>query len=117
MFDTHLHTAPALVRALIQPIAVDAYTLSTGRFLGALAAAVALAGVIVGGSSLARSAGRNRTGKRRALLALGAGVTSTVTGGLVVAAADGGPGTGNGIVGGFAALGLGLTATALGWLC
>jgi len=47
-----------------------------------------------------------------ALLAL----AGLVIGGLVVAAADGGPGTGNGIVGGFAALVLGLIAMVLGRL-
>ncbi len=39
-----------------------------------------------------------------------------VVGGLVVATADGGPGTGNGIVGGFAALAIGLIAAILGGL-
>ena len=39
-----------------------------------------------------------------------------VIGGLVVAAAEGGPGTGYGIVDGFAALVLGLIATVLGRL-
>jgi hypothetical protein len=34
----------------------------------------------------------------------------------VVAAADGGPGTGYGIVGGFVAVVIGLIATVLGWL-
>jgi len=34
----------------------------------------------------------------------------------VVATAEGGPGTGAGIVGGFVAVVVGLAATALGWL-
>jgi len=55
------------------------------------------------------------TGKG-AIVALVAGLTGVVIGGLVVAAAEGGPGTGYGIVGGFAALVLGLIATVLGWL-
>jgi hypothetical protein len=49
-------------------------------------------------------------------VALVAGLTGVVIGGLVVAAAEGGPGTGYGIIGGFAALVLGLIATVLGWL-
>jgi hypothetical protein len=49
-------------------------------------------------------------------VALVAGLTGMVIGGLVVAAAEGGPGTGYGIVGGFAALAIGLIATVLGWL-
>ncbi|MEU9125294.1 DUF6223 family protein [Streptomyces sp. NPDC048506] len=39
-----------------------------------------------------------------------------VGGTLNLAVADGGPGTGNGVIGGAAALVLGLIATALGWL-
>jgi hypothetical protein len=49
-------------------------------------------------------------------VALGAGLTGTVVGGLVVAAAEGGPGSGYGIVGGYAALVLGPIAMILGWL-
>ena len=81
-----------------------------------MAALVALAGVVVGGLTLARPAGRISNGSRGAILALLAGLTGMVIGGLVVAAAEGGPGTGYGIVGGFAALAIGLIATVLGWL-
>ena len=45
-----------------------------------------------------------------------AGLIGMVLGGLVVATADGGLGTGNGIVGGFVALVIGLIATVLGGL-
>jgi len=102
----------------VQSAPVDAYTLTTGRLVGTMAALIALAGVAIGGLALARSAGRirNGNGKRGAIVALAAGLTGMVTGGLVVAAADGGPGTGHGIVGGFAALLIGLIATVLGWL-
>ncbi|WP_262286391.1 DUF6223 family protein [Micromonospora sp. MA102] len=98
--------------------AVDPYTLTTGRLVGTVAVLVALAGVVVGGLALARSAGRIGTGngRRGALVALVAGLTGMLTGGLVVAAAEGGPGTGYGIVGGFAALAIGLIAAVLGWL-
>lgn len=98
--------------------AVDPYTLTTGRLVGTAATLVALAGVVVGGVALARSAGRigNGNGRRGALVALVAGLAGMVTGGLVVAAAEGGPGTGYGIVGGFAALAIGLIAAVLGWL-
>jgi len=98
--------------------AVDAYTLTPGRLVGTVAALVALAGVVIGGLALARSAGRtgNDDGRRGAIVALVAGLTGMVIGGLVVAAAEGGPGTGYGIVGGFAALVIGLIATVLGWL-
>jgi Family of unknown function (DUF6223) len=50
------------------------------------------------------------------LVALAAGLTGMVIGGLVVAADEGGPGTGYRIVGGFAALAIGLIPTVLGWL-
>jgi hypothetical protein len=98
--------------------AVPAYTLTTGRLVASVAALVALAGVVVGGLALARSAGRTRIGPRRrgATVALVSGLTGMAVGALVVAVADGGPGSGSGIVGGFAALVLGLTATLLGRL-
>jgi Family of unknown function (DUF6223) len=104
---------PAAAYVSAQSAAVDAYTLTPVRLLGTVAALVALAGVVVGGLALARGNG-NRN--RRAIVALVAGLTGMVIGGLVVAAAEGGPGTGYGIVGGFAALVIGLIATVLGWL-
>jgi hypothetical protein len=94
--------------------AVDAYTLTPGRLVGSVAALVALAGVVIGGLALARLAGRRR--RRGAVAAMAAGLSGMVMGGLVVAAAEGGPGTGYGIVGGFVALAIGLVATVLGWL-
>ena len=90
---------------------VDAYTLTTGRLVGTAAVLVALAGVVIGVWVLVR-----HTGRRGAFMALAAGLVGMVTGGVVVAAAEGGPGTGYGIVGGFAALGVGLVASVLGWL-
>ncbi|WP_344921232.1 DUF6223 family protein [Plantactinospora mayteni] len=112
---------PANEQVEAQPlVAGDAYALTTGRLVSAVAALVALAGVVIGGLALARSSGRigngNGNGKRGAIVALAAGLTGMVGGGFVVAAAEGGPGTGYGIVGGFAALVIGLIATVLGWL-
>ncbi|WP_319459366.1 DUF6223 family protein [Micromonospora sp. RTP1Z1] len=109
---------PAAAHVSAQSAAVDAYTLTTGRLVGTVAALVALAGVVVGGLALARSAGRigEGNGRRGATVALVAGLTGMVIGGLVVAAAEGGPGTGYGIVGGFVALVIGLIAAVLGWL-
>jgi hypothetical protein len=49
-------------------------------------------------------------------VALVAGLIATVGGALNLAVADGGPGTGNGVVGGAVALVAGLIAVALGWL-
>ena len=98
----------------VQQAAVSAYTLTPGRLVGTVAALVALAGVVIGGLALARS-GRIGNGKRSAIVALVAGLTGIAVGGLVVAMAKGGPGTGYGIVGGYAALAVGLIATILGW--
>jgi hypothetical protein len=109
---------PAAAHVSAQSAPVDTSTLTTGRLLGTVAALVALAGVVAGGLTLARSTGRitNGNGNRGVVVALVAGLTGMVIGGLVVAAAEGGPGTGYGIVGGFAALAIGLIATVLGWL-
>lgn len=49
-------------------------------------------------------------------MSLVAGLTGMVIGALNLAVADGGPGTGNGVVGGALALVLGLIATVLGRL-
>ncbi|QFZ24300.1 hypothetical protein EKG83_17130 [Saccharothrix syringae] len=58
--------------------------------------------------------GARRTGRRGAVAALLAGLAGAVVGGLVVAAAEGGPGTGYGIVGGYASLVVGVVAAVLG---
>ena len=105
--------APAAAQVTTPSTAAASYDLTTGRLVGSVAALVALAGVIVGGLALARSAG-NRA--RKATVALTAGLIGMAVGGLVVALAKGGPGTGYGIVGGFVALAIGLVATILGWL-
>ncbi|GAB2587572.1 hypothetical protein Aab01nite_49970 [Paractinoplanes abujensis] len=80
------------------------------RLTATAAALLALAGVAVGLWSLANA---RRKGSVRAVIA---GTLSTVVGVLVVATADGGPGTGNGVVGGWAALILGPMSIALGGL-
>ncbi|MCC5581706.1 hypothetical protein IMZ11_39505 [Microtetraspora sp. AC03309] len=110
--------APAAAHVLVQPGPASAYTLTAGRLWSLVAALLGLAGAVIGGLALARSAGRNGTGngRRGAIVALVAGLAGAVIGGLVVAAADGGPGTGYGIVGGFVALVVGLIAMVLGWL-
>ncbi|WP_229070506.1 DUF6223 family protein [Actinoplanes sp. DH11] len=90
--------------------AANAYTLTGDRIVATAAALIALAAAVAGGLALRRPAGRSSA------LALAAGVVGVVVGALVVAGADGGPGTGNGIVGGYAAVALGLTAILLGAL-
>lgn len=102
------------VTVLFLAPAVEASTLTGDRVVATAAAVVALVGVIAGGFALARSAGR-RAGRAR-VGAIAAGLTGLLAGWVVVATADGGPGTGNGIVGGYAAVVLGLTAVLLGGL-
>ncbi|WP_433366369.1 DUF6223 family protein [Actinoplanes sp. CA-142083] len=84
--------------------------LTADRLVATSAVLVALAGVILGALALARG------GRRRSMTALVAGVIGLVVGGFVVVTADGGPGTGNGIVGGYVAVVLGLAAAVLGGL-
>ncbi|WP_246148932.1 DUF6223 family protein [Nonomuraea turkmeniaca] len=106
---------PAAAHVLVQPI--GAYTLTSGRFWSAAAALLGLAGAVIGGLALARSAGRIGNGGRRgAIVALAAGLACAVIGGLVVAAAEGGPGTGYGIVGGYVDLVIGPIAMVVGGL-
>jgi hypothetical protein len=107
---------PAAATVLVQP--VGAYDLTSGRLWSLVAAALGLAGVVIGGLALARSATRPGAGSKRnrAIVAVVAGLTCTVIGGLVVAAAKGGPGTGYGIVGGFVDLVVGPIAMILGGL-
>ncbi|WP_424532052.1 DUF6223 family protein [Sphaerisporangium viridialbum] len=109
---------PAAAYVLVQPTAASAYTLTAGRLWSLVAVLLGLAGAVIGGLALARSAGRTGTGtgRRGAIVALVAGLAGALIGGLVVAAADGGPGTGYGIVGGFVALVVGLIAMVLGGL-
>jgi hypothetical protein len=92
---------------------VDAYTLTAGRLWATSAALLGLVGAVVGGQALARSRRRTGTG---AFVALGSGLVAMVGGGVNLAVADGGPGTGNGVVGGALALMVGLLAMIFGGL-
>ena len=91
-----------------------AATLTADRAVASSAALVALTGVLAGGFALTRSAGRGV--RRSSSAAVVAGLVGVVVGLLVVAAADGGPGTGNGVVGGYAGVACGLLAVLLGGL-
>jgi len=103
---------------LSQPAATTVYGLTPRRLWATAAAALALAGVVIGGLALARPGGRFRaaSGRLGAIVALVAGLIAAVNGALNLAVANGGPGTGNGVVGGAAAFVLGLIALALGGL-
>ena len=102
----------ATTHVLAQPS--GAY-LTAGRLWALVAVLLGVAGVVVGGLALARSR-RAGAGRRNAVVALVAGLAGTGIGGAVVAAAEGGPGTGYGIVGGFMGLVVGLVAMVLAGL-
>ena len=95
-----------------EPAATTVYGLTPRRLWATTVAVLALVGVVIGGRALARPASRFST----AIVALVAGLIAVLNGGLNLAIANGGPGTGNGVVGGAAAFVLGLIALALGGL-
>ena len=97
--------------------AVTVYGPTSRRLWATAAGALALVGVVVGGLALARSIRRLGNGGRLgATVALVAGPVAAINGGLVLAVANGGPGSGNGVVGGAGALVLGGIGMALGAL-
>lgn len=103
----------ALVAAhLSEPAATTVYGLTFRRLWAALVAVLALVGVIVAGLALVRPS----SGRLGALAGLATGLIAGVNGGLVLAVANGGPGSGNGVIGGAGALVLGVVAMALGGL-
>ncbi|MFI5586185.1 DUF6223 family protein [Amycolatopsis sp. NPDC051758] len=98
------------------PAAVDVYTLTAARLWATAAALLGLAGAIIGGRALVRTVRRAAGGRKGAVVALVSGLIAAAGGVLNLAVADGGPGTGNGVVGGAAAVVAGLTAVVLGGL-
>ena len=97
--------------------AVTVYGPTFRRLWATAAGALALVGVVVGGLALARSIRRlGNGGQLGATVALVAGPVAAINGGLVLAVANGGPGSGNGVVGGAGALVLGGIGMALGAL-
>ncbi|MBF8188332.1 hypothetical protein ITP53_21880 [Nonomuraea sp. K274] len=109
---------PAVAHVSVQPDPASVYAMSSGRLGAIVAALLGLAGVVIGGLALARSAGRIGTGNGRngAIVALMAGLIGMAIGGLVVVTSDGGLGTGNGLGGGIVALVVGLIGMVLGGL-
>src|SRR5262249_32618721 len=100
-----------------EPAAITVYGLTPRRVWATTVAALALVAVVIGGLALFRSARRiGNHGRRGAIVALVAGLIALVNGGLNLAIANGGPGSGNGVVGGAAAFVLGLIAVALSGL-
>jgi hypothetical protein len=102
---------------LSEPAATTVYGLTPRRLWATVVAMLGLVGVVIGGIALYRAACRiGNHGRRGAIVALVAGLIAIVNGGLNLAIAKGGPGTGNGVVGGAAAFVLGLIALSLGGL-
>lgn len=106
--------AVLIVARVAEPAGTTVYGLTARRLWATLVAMMALAGVVVGGLALARPMSRLGTA-RAATLTLGLGLVGVVNGALNLAVATGGPGTGNGVVGGAAAVVLGLIAVTMGW--
>jgi peptidoglycan/LPS O-acetylase OafA/YrhL len=97
---------------LSEPAATTVYGLTSRRLWALLAGVLALVAVIVGGRALIRPA----SGRLGALAGLAMGLIAGVNGAFVLAVANGGPGSGNGVIGGAGALVLGVVAMALGGL-
>ncbi|HTM04549.1 MAG TPA: DUF6223 family protein [Vicinamibacterales bacterium] len=107
--------AVLIVAHVAEPAAVTVQGLTVRRLWATISAVLALAGLVIGGLTLSRPA--TYTSRRLgAIFALVAGLVAAGSGGLNLAMANGGPGTGNGVVGGAAAFVLGLIAMALGGL-
>jgi hypothetical protein len=107
----------------IQPVVAGLFAMSSGRVGSSLAIVGGLIGIVIGGRALARSSGRSRadtdigaTDGGKAPVAMALGLISLIVGGLTVATADGGVGSGDGIAGAVVAMVLGLVAIVLGGL-
>jgi hypothetical protein len=95
---------------LAQPVV--AVSVPGGRVGPTIAALVGVVGVVIGWRTLRRH-GRFSS---RPTTVVGIGVATVVAGVTFLVLADGGPGTGNGVVGSSAAVTLGLIAMVLGAL-
>jgi len=112
----------ALVHAVLvaahlsEPAATTVYGPTARRVWATMVAVLALGSVVIGGLALARPTSRFAVGRLGVIVALAAGLIAVVNGGLLLAIATGGPGSGNGVVGAAGALVLGLIGMALGGL-
>lgn len=99
-------TIPAAAQAHVQPLAASYTDLSVGRGAATIAALLALLGVAVAMRTLLRARRRHHDhpGRGGGLVATVAGAIAAVLGAVVIATADGGLGTGNGLGGGYVAV-------------
>ena len=101
-----------------KPAATTVYGLTPRRIWALTVIFLALVSLVVGWRIFRRAAGDVNIlkGKRQAIVAIVLGLLAAINGGLNLATANGGPGTGNGVVGSAQALVLGLTGVVLGAL-
>lgn len=113
---TTVHTlvvVPALTNGPPVP-AAGAYELTGGRLTSLVGVALGLAGVVlVALARRRRAGGGTRSPRLVAGIGAGLGVAGALTGAAIVALADGGPGSGSGIVGGVVCLATGAVAAVL----
>src|SRR5688572_7590349 len=96
-----------------EPAATTLHGATARRLWATGSVALALGGVVVGILAWARPRGRCASIPACSGVVV-AGAIAAINGGLVLALATGGPGSGNGVVGGAVALVLGLAAAGLG---
>ena len=94
----------------------NGYTFTPKRIMASGAVVTALIGAVIGALALTRSARVAGNGLRGATGALVLGPIAMMAGGIVVATAAGGIGTGNGVAGGIVAIVVGLAGTTMGGL-
>ena len=107
-----------------EPVLAAITVFGSGRLGPTASAALGLVGAVLGGLALVRARrgspagprGASTVERRGATAALVLGSFSVILGALFLITADGGPGTGNGVVGSLAALALGPVAIVLGAL-
>lgn len=108
--------SPAAAHTLTEPDEY-VYGFTFDRLWSGIAALLAIGTVIVGGWLLARASRRGPQATRQsAMLVTGLAAFAIVNGILVVLTSDAGPGSGNGIVGGYIAAIIGLVGVVLGLL-
>ena len=98
-----------------EPAATTVQGLTSRRLWATTVVGLGLVSVVIAGLALAARFGASSR-RLAGIVALVAAVIAAVNGAFVVAMANGGPGSGNGVVGGAAALVLGLIGMTLGAL-
>jgi hypothetical protein len=96
------------------PAATTVHGVTVRRVWATTAVALGVASIIAGSMALVRATrGIGNRGRNGAMTGMAAGILAAVNGGLNLAIASGGPGSGNGVVGGAIALVLGTIGIGL----